>query len=230
MVYFGGVVILPLWLQTQMNYTPTWAGLVTAPLGIIPVMLSPFMGRIMNYIDLRIIVSIGFTVFATCSFWQSSLSTDVGPTTIALIRLIQGIGSPCFFIPLITILFSGLPDKSVASAAGLSNFLRILAGSFGTSISVTLWAHREAVQQSKLVEYVTSYDVPLHNAITQLQSLGFTLKASYAQIYAMVTNQSYMLATNDIFWLSGYIFISLIILIWFAKPPFLTKGKAVLSE
>jgi len=230
MIYFGSVVILPLWLQTQMNYTPTWAGLVTAPLGILPIIIAPSLGRIMNYVDLRILVSIGFIVFAFCSFWLSGFSTDVGAGNIAWIRFIQGIGAPCFFVPTITILLSGLPDTRLASAAGLSNFLRILAGSFGTSISVTLWAHREAVHQSSLIESVTPYHGALQNTLTHLQGVGTTLQSSQAQIYANAINQSYMMATNDIFWVSGYFFLALMILIWFARPPFLTKKAAVASD
>lgn len=224
MTYFGSVVILPLWLQTEMNYTPTWAGLVTAPLGILPILISPLLGLIMNKVDLRIISSIGFLVFAYCSFWIAGFTTDVSAGDIAMSRFIQGIGAPCFFIPTIAILLSGLPDKDIASAAGLSNFLRILAGSFGTSIYVTLWDHRENVHQSQIVESLPAYKSSLIQLIHKLQATGFSNKAAYAEIYNTVINQSYMLATSDVFWLSGIMFLVLFTLIWFAKPPFLSKG------
>jgi len=222
-VFFGSIVILPLWLQTQMNFTPTWAGLATAPLGIIPLLFSPFMGSIMNKVDLRIIVSFGFLVFSYCCFWLANFNTDIGFSNVAMIRFIQGIGMPCFFIPIIAILLSGLPDKRIASAAGLSNFLRILAGSFGTSISVTLWDHREALHQSKLVENLTLYNPRLLDVLQQLQARGLSKQASYAQIDTIIVNQSYVTATDDIFWISGVIFMGLLVLIWFARPPFFTK-------
>ena len=68
MVYFSNVVIFPLWLQTQMDYTPTWAGLAAAPVGILPFFLSPLVGYYMGKFDLRAIISIGFIVFAVTSF------------------------------------------------------------------------------------------------------------------------------------------------------------------
>ncbi len=222
LAYFGSVVILPLWLQTQMNYTATWAGLVTAPLGIIPIVLSPWMGLIMNRVDLRIIISIGFIVFATCSFWLSGFNTAIAPENVALVRFVQGLGAPFFFIPLIAILMSGLPNHDLASAAGLSNFLRILGGSFGTSISVTLWAHRESVHQSTLVENLMTYNPKLVLVTERLQQLGLAGKPNYAVVNNVIIKQAYMLATNDIFWLSGFLFLGLMILIWFSKPPFLT--------
>jgi len=224
MTFFGSVVVLPLWLQTQMNYTATWAGLATAPLGILPIILSPLIGRVMSCVDLRIIVSIGFLFFGGCSFWLSMFNTDITFGQVALIRFVQGVGAPCFFIPLITMLLSGLPNNRIASAAGLSNFTRILAGSFGTSISVTLWTHRESIHQSKLVESLTSYNLQMGHALKQLQALGLSINSSFAQITNVVVRQAYMLATNDVFWVSGFIFFSLLILVWFARPPFLAKG------
>ena len=141
--FFGSVVILPLWLQTQMNYTPTWAGLATAPIGIIPILISPLLGKILHKVDLRILVSMGFIIFSASSFWISSFTTDVTIEYIALVRFIQGIGVPLMFIPLFSVLLSGIPDNDIANASGLSNFLRILAGSFGTSISISLTTNDE---------------------------------------------------------------------------------------
>lgn len=227
MTFFGSVVILPLWLQTQMNYTPTWAGLATAPIGLIPLVLSPIIGKVMGKIDLRIISSFGFFTFAYCSFWIAFFNTNVTVEDIALARFIQGLGVPCFFIPIISILLSGLPPDRIASAAGLSNFTRILAGSFGTSIFVTLWSNRESIHQSKLVENLTTYHPQMIEVIEKLHRLGLTDNETFAKIQAIIVNQSYMLATNDVFWVCGFIFMMLFGLIWFAKPPFIAQGNAV---
>ena len=142
--------------------------------------------------------------------------------------MLQGlVHSTFFFTPLVTIIISKLSPQRVASALGLSNFWRILGGSFGTSISVTMWDRREAFHHSRLVEHINSYNPLANEFITQLHSLGFTDKKAFGQITNIITNQAYMLATNDIFWLSGCIFGSLIIIIWFAKPPFLVQKSQV---
>src|SRR5579862_4515979 len=154
LVYFSNVVIFPLWLQTQMGYTPTWAGLAAAPVGILPFLLSPFVGMYMHKLDLRIIISVGFIIFSATSFWTSCFYTDVGFAQLIEPRFIQGLGITCFFTPLVTIIISGLPPARIASALGLSNFFRILGGSFGTSISVSMWSRREAFHHSRLVENI----------------------------------------------------------------------------
>jgi len=56
-----------------------------------------------------------------------------------------------------------------------------------------------------------------------------TDKQSYAYVLHKVVAQSYMLATDDLFWLSAILFISLLILTWFAKPPFFAKDDVMVE-
>jgi DHA2 family multidrug resistance protein len=155
--------------------------------------------------------------------------TDVGYLQIIEPRFVQGIGIAFFFTPLITIVIAGLPPQRIASALGLANFCRILGGSFGTSLSVTTWYRRESFHQSRLVENINDFNPVSTDTVNQLQDLGLQGKSSFAQIIDVVTNQAFMLATDDLFWLSGWIFMSLVIVVWFAKPPFLSKGRVLVE-
>lgn len=229
MLYFGNVVIFPLWLQTQMGYTPTWAGLAIAPVGIVPFLLTPFVGYYMHKTDLRLVVSIGFIFFAGTCFWNTTFYTDVGYWQLVQPRFVQGFGLAFFFVPLIAISISHMPQDRVASALGLANFCRILGGSFGTSLSVTIWDRREAFHHSHLVEQINQYNPIANQAIIQLKNLGFTGLKSFQYLVRTITNQSFMLSTNDFFWICGWIFLSLIVIIWFTIPPFLPTKK-VLAE
>ncbi len=229
-VFFGNIVIFPLWLQTEMGYTPTWAGLATAPIGILAIIFTPFVGRYMNKIDLRIIVSISFFIFALCSFWSSTFYTTVSFKILIMPRILMGLAIATFFTPLITIVLSGLSADRVATAAGLTNFFRILGGSFGTSLSVSFWQHRASFYHARLVEYITHYN-PTSNAFIQNSSQSFHLSqlASYDLLNNIVTNQGFMKSTIDFFWLSGVIFFGLLFLVWLSKPPFMAQGKAMMD-
>jgi DHA2 family multidrug resistance protein len=229
LVYFANVVIFPLWLQTQMNYTPTWAGLAAAPIGIFPVIFTPIIGMLINKVDLRILVSIGFIAFSAASFWSASFNTEVSYMQLILPRLLQGVGIAFFFTPLISMVISGITPNRIASALGLANFFRILGGSFGTSISVTLWDNREAIHHSQLVEQITYYNPASIQAMQRLMDIGFDKLSSYKIIINTITNQAYMLSTNDLFWLAGWIFVGLLAVIWFAKPPFGTSAKIMMD-
>ena len=45
-IFFGNIVLTPLWLQQQMGYTATWAGYAMAPMGILAVLTAPIVGRL----------------------------------------------------------------------------------------------------------------------------------------------------------------------------------------
>ena len=75
--YFAGVVMVPMMLQTRLGYTSMWAGLSLAPIGIFPVFLSPLIGRFAQRIDMRIIVTMSFLVFAAAFYMRTLFSPDV---------------------------------------------------------------------------------------------------------------------------------------------------------
>lgn len=215
LVYFGNFVILPLWLQVSMGYTATWAGLAAAAVGILSVALTPLIGKLMHRIDLRIWSTLSFGIFAAVSFWNSHFNTEVTFEQIVAPRLVMGLGVATFFVPLTALTLSAVPARLLPSATGLSNFTRILAGSFGTSLSITLWDRRETFHHSVLVSHVSAFDA---NSTEALQPLA-SPETDAVLLDQMINHQSVLLATNDVFWLSGCIFAALMVLVWLARPP-----------
>ena len=216
--FFGNVVILPLWLQTQMGFTATWAGLAAAPIGILPIFLSALVGKNMHRLDLRVWASFAFGVFAAVSFWNSTFNTEVSFWQIVIPRLLQGIGVAAFFIPLTALTLSDLPHNMLASATGLSNFTRILAGSFGTSLFITQWDRRAGFHHAVLAEHVTPFSPTTETTLGTLNTLNLPGGADTAMLERLVSQQAVMQATNDIFWISGCLFLVLMTLVWAAKP------------
>jgi len=225
MVFFSTIVIFPLWLQTQLNYTATWAGLAAAPIGIFPVILTPILGKYMHRINLRLVVSFGFSMFAFAGIWSAFFYSQVAFVNLVVPRLIMGLGVTCFFAPLLSIITLSLPKDKLASGLGLTNFCRSIGGSFGVSLSVTLWQRREAFHQSRLVEQINAYNPTSIQTVNQLQGLGFTHGQSFQSLYDTVIGQAFMLATNDFFWFTGWIFVVLIVFVWFTKKAVFPKGK-----
>lgn len=226
-VYFGNVVLLPLWLQTQQNYTATWAGLATAPVGILPILLAPLVGRFMGRVDLRWWVTASFVSFGLTSFLFAGINTDVTFAHLSWARFAQGLGLACFFPPLLAILIAGLPQNRIAAAAGLANALRTLAGSFATSITTTMWDRREALHQANLTENVTSFDPAARGVLDQLSALGVSGDGAFAVVERSVVQQAYMLATNELFWVWGWALLAMIALVWLARPPFSAGGRVI---
>jgi DHA2 family multidrug resistance protein len=104
MLYFGAIVLLPQLLQEVYGYTATWAGLASAPVGVIPVILSPIIGRFAHKLDMRRLVTFSFIMYAVCFYWRAwtfEPGMDFGAS--AWPQFIQGFAVACFFMPLTTI-------------------------------------------------------------------------------------------------------------------------------
>jgi MFS transporter, DHA2 family, multidrug resistance protein len=218
--FFATTVLLPLLLQTQLNYTAGWAGFVLAPGGVLALLLSPVVGKNMNKVDPRKFATIAFILFATLSFWRSGFTTGADYYTLALPQLLQGAAVATFFAPLVTINLSGIDPARAANATGLQNFLRMMAGSFGTSIVVTAWDRRQALHRTQLVESVSNYSQNTLDYLRQLTDSGASLTQAYAQLEHTLSVQAYMLGANDVFYGLGWMFLVLVFLVWMTKPPF----------
>jgi len=88
----------------------------------------------------------------------------------------------------------------------LFNFARITAGSFGTSITTTVWDRRATLHHAQLIEHLTPNDPVTAQALGNLHAGGVGPDQSYALLNRMVDAQAFMLSADDIFYVSGLLF------------------------
>jgi len=219
-VFLGSMVIMSLWLQTQMGYTAQWAGYALAPVGILAMLLSPLIGRNLMRVDPRRFATAAFVIFAICFFWRARFTTGADFVTIALPQLLQGAAVAMFFAPLVSINIGGIAPERMASATGTQNFLRTMCGSFGTSLAIALWTRRDSVHRVQLAEHISAASPQTAEFAARLGAIGLPPDQVNAVLERTLAGQSTMLATNDVFWLCGCLLIVLIPVIWLARPPF----------
>ncbi|WP_342064869.1 DHA2 family efflux MFS transporter permease subunit [Cupriavidus sp. OTU4895] len=216
-LFFGNLVILPLWLQTIVGYTATDAGIVMAPVGIFAIILSPIIGRVLPKVDARWVATAAFITFGIVSFMRSGFTTGVDTRTLMIPTLIQGAAMAMFFIPLTSIILSGQPPAKIPAASGLSNFVRITFGAIGASISTTIWENRAALHHAQLIEQVNPYNPTYIAQLDRLTAMGMTRAQAMGVIERNISLQASMLGANDIFWISGVLFFVLIVFVWLTK-------------
>jgi DHA2 family multidrug resistance protein len=219
MVFFGSTVTVPLWLQTQQNYTPLWAGIAVAPVGVIPILFSTTVGKYLHRFDLRLVSSLSFSLFALGFLYQSSFTTEVSLHKVMLARFIQGFGVVLFFLPLAYQTLGEVDKNHYARAAGLFHFLRILiASGFGTSLAIQLWIRLEIFHYSRLTEAFTDYRPSITQLYEHLAEKGNFSRNMITQLLdTQITQQAYMLSTNDLSWLGACTFILMIPMLFLFK-------------
>jgi DHA2 family multidrug resistance protein len=224
-LFFANVLLLPLWLQTNVGYTATWAGLVAAPSGAVAVVATPVAARLMAKVDARIMATVAFVAFAVSYFMRAGYTQDAGFWDFVMPMLVQGIAMSTFFVALITISLDGIPPERIPSASGISNFARITAGGFAASIITTLWDRREALHQSRLADHSSIFDPVMQQAVAHLHSFGFTDLQSYGVLARTMAQQAYLLSSLDLFWISGWLSVLLIGVIWIARKAYSHGGS-----
>lgn len=201
--FFGSIVLTPLWLQSTMDYTASWSGLVAAMIGILAVLMAPLAAKLSTNFDPRALVCFGIMWMGTLIFFRSFCTADMTYAQIAIPILIQGLGMPFFFLPLTGLALSSVRPHEIASAAGLMNFVRTLAGAFAVSIATTSWENQAKIYRAELVNLMTSTKVKLPLSILE----------------RLVEIQSFTLATNHIFLIISILILIASFIVWMAPRP-----------
>jgi DHA2 family multidrug resistance protein len=218
-VFFGNIVLMPLWLQSFLGYTATWAGLVSAPSGVTAVLTSLMIGRLMRRFDPRLLAAASFGFYAISYFMRAGLTADASFIAFMAPQLVQGIAMGLFFVTMLSVIFDGLPPHKIPAASGLSNFLRITAGSFATSLTTTFWDRRETLHQTRLADAVTVYAPAYQQSLAQMHQSGLTDQTAAGAMTQTLIGQSYLLSSLDLFYFSAWLCVALIPLCFLVRRP-----------
>ena len=225
--YFGALVLIPLWLQTQLGYTASEAGLVMAPVGLLAIVLSPITGKLVGKVDARFLSSVALLIFAWAFYMRSHFTPDVDQWSVIVPTLIQGAGVAFFFLPLNAIIMSDQPPHKIPDAAGVSNFVRIMFGGIGTSLTTTWWDTRTALHHARLAEATGAHNPAFTQGLQSYAAQGVPEPAALALIERRITVEASTQAVTDLFWLMALLFVVLALLIWLThKPHGLRTGGA----
>jgi len=218
-LYFAALVLLPLWLQTDMGYTATWAGLVTAPMGVFGILLAPLLGRWVQKHDARLYASAAFVAWALVAWWRAGWTTAVTPGTVALTCLAQGVGIGLFLTPLVTLSLAGLPAEKVAAASGLQTAVRMMCGSLMASLAATFWDERSRLYQNHMADALAPGRPGPGRALEALTQAGLDRGQALGMLWRQLQVQADMLALNDFFLVSSVAFAASGALVWLARHP-----------
>jgi DHA2 family multidrug resistance protein len=220
--FFSSIVLMPLWLQTNLGYNATWAGRAVAPQGIFAVILSPVVARLTTKVDGRILVSFGVTVLGLASLWRAGFAPDIDFFQVSLPQVLQGVAVPFFFIPITGLGLGSVLPRETASAAGLMNFTRTTAAAFGTSITTTAWQNFASIHRTTLVGSLNG----VQGMLDTLTKSGMSAAQALGQLDRMTDSQSVMIATDHVFLVCAAVFIVGACAVWIA-PRLQLSGQPV---
>jgi DHA2 family multidrug resistance protein len=156
---FGTTVLLPQFMQIMMGYTAQQSGMALSPGGVVVILLLPLVGTLVSKFDARYLIAFGFTALSLSLFYMTShLYQGIDFKTAMLLRIYQSVGMAFLFVPINTLVYSGVAPEKNNSVSGIVNLSRNMGGDVGIAFVTTLIARRSQKHQMDLSSHTTGYD------------------------------------------------------------------------
>jgi DHA2 family multidrug resistance protein len=214
-ILYGTLVMLPLFLENLMGYTALKTGLAISPRGMGALVSVTLAGRLLKWIDGRIMIISGFILLALSLFLLSGVNLQISIFSVIWPNVMMGFAIGLVFVPLTTIAVQTLPNEMIGTATGLYNLMRGMGGSTGIALVTTLLSRREQFHQAMMVDNLTPYNPVFQDLLNKLTGLFSArgdpveaLRKSYLTIYNILVAQSTLLAFIDNWRLLGFLSIS----------------------
>ena len=203
---YGTTSMLPLFLQTLLGYSAVDSGLAVSPRGLGAMVSAIVVGRIIAYVDSRMMVVIGFALLAGSAYLFGQLTLQISMSDVVWASIMNGMSTAMIFVPLSTLAMGRLRNEQIGSATGLYSLMRNIGGSVGISLVTTLLARRAQRHQAVLTPHLTPYDpayVQARNALERYLAARTDKVSAQRQalgiLYARVVQQATLLAFLDVF-------------------------------
>mgnify|MGYP001851554584 FL=1 len=224
MIIYVTIVQLPAYLQSIMGYTATLSGLSLAPRAISCIVMLFIVGELVNYVDNRLLISIGFAILGIATFMYAGISVSTSFSYIVFPNVLLGVGVILTFIPISALTLGTLPKSEMSNGAGLHSLSKCVATAFITSLSSTFVARLSQLHQTYLVDNMSHFNpIFLHRleAMTSSLMTNFSsvvaAKKANVMLYNQLLEQSKVYAFVDVFQLFALIAFLLTPLAFFLK-------------
>ncbi|MHB8885782.1 MAG: DHA2 family efflux MFS transporter permease subunit [Methylovirgula sp.] len=217
-VLYASSVIIPQFAQQVIGYTATWAGMILSPGGIVVLLLIPFVGRLMTFIQTRYIIAAGFFMLGCALLFSRVLVPDIDFTRLVLLRSAQSAALAFLFVPISTIAYRTLPRELNGDATALYSMFRNVAGSIGIALSTAAIQQRVQTHEAYLSRWASPFHQPFVELVNQyqaaLRSMGHVGVAAHnlalGRVLEVFRTQAAVLAYSDVFFYCSFVAFAMV--------------------
>ncbi len=235
---FGGMFILPVFLQQMQHYSALQTGLLMLPSAVATGLVMPITGRLLKSIPPRWLIACGVIGMSASMLILCTLTTDTGAEVLFWPLILRGVAMGGIWVPLTLATLSVLRGQEIAEGSSMYNLMRQVGGSIGIAVMTTFLTRRVIFHRAVLIEHITVYQHATQQRLAILTAM-FMSKGAAAPVAAhralallenIVSGQAAILAYEDVFLLMGLIFLStLVLLLFFEKGAPQAKEEAAME-
>ena len=233
---YVSVFILPVYLSRIQGYNAEQIGMVLAWTGLPQLLFIPLVPQLMRRFDARIIIGIGFALFAASNFMNVHMTNDYATDQLFWPNVVRAVGQAFVFAPLSAVATAGIEAENAGSASGLFNMMRNLGGAVGIALLQTLLTKREHYHSNVLMQSVSMLEQATQARVEKLTQYFIShgvidrsdaAHRAYVAIGRIVQKQAFILAFSDMFFLLGAaLIVALAASMLLKKPGQLDAGGA----
>ena len=163
---FGGMILLPLYLQNLRGLSTLQTGLLLLPGGLLMGLLAPGVGKLYDHIGPRPLVVPGTLLMTLTLFGLGRIDTATPIWALLALHLTLSAGLALLFTPVFTSALGPLPPQLYSHGSAILSTLQQVAGAAGVALLITLMAGRTASMTAQGVAPISAQVEGLHLAFS----------------------------------------------------------------
>lgn len=210
-VMMSAAALLPPMMQRLLGYDTFQSGLLTMPRGLAMMVSMILLGRLLNRIDMRIIIMTGMIMICIAQWMMTGFDLEMDQRPIIYTGILQGAGAGMVMVPLNLLAFSTLPPHLRTSAASLYSLARNIGASITIAVFSAFLVRNQQISHSDLASSLNLPKIAVSGAQVQTETIA-------RMIDAEINRQAVMIAYLDDFWLMSVLSFLMLPLVLLLKP------------
>lgn len=175
----GPALLIPLYVQNSLSLSALLSGLVIMPGAIINGIMSVFTGKFYDKYGPRPLIYTGFTILTITTIMLCFLHTDTSYMYLIVVYAIRMFSVSLLMMPINTTGINSLRNEEISHGTAIMNFGRVMAGSLGTALMVTLMSFGAKIFLSTSPSHLTATEI-------KQQSIAIGVDISFAFVAVLV--------------------------------------------
>ena len=225
MSLYGGMILLPLYLQNLRGFSALDSGLLLLPGALVMGALGPVAGKLLDTIGIKPLAIFGIGIMTYATWELSKLNMDTTYLHIMWIYIVRSFGMAFVMMPIMTAGMNALPPRLISHGNAFVNTMRQLAGSIGTAILVTVMTTQQTNHLSAFSEELDKTNPVIQDHMRELAQQYGGESAAMKLLLEHVNKLASVEGVNDAFIVATIISAIALILSLFLQG----KKKAQLS-
>ena len=197
------LVLVPPMLEEIKGLEVVTIGFVVTPRAIVTIVLLLALGPYIDRWDPRLLMGIGYSLYAVGSWLMSNYNMDIGMWDILVPQILQGASSGLVWLPLFHTIYRTLEEQYRDEASMANMLVYNLISSTGVAVLVVLLSRSIQINTAELGVHITSTRELLR--FPQYAGFDLTSAADAAALHATISQQAAMIGYVNVFWLLTWV-------------------------